>query len=68
MSAPIDRCECSGWTFREIRDFAQQNKIKTVKGLKNRIPMGGYCSACAPYLHHMLKTGQTEFDEPIEIY
>jgi bacterioferritin-associated ferredoxin len=58
------RCECSGMSFEQIKTFAAENKIKTVKGLKTRLPMGGYCSACSHYLTEMLKTGQTRFEAP----
>jgi len=58
----IDRCACSGMSFTEIREQADRMGIRTVKGLKHRLPMGAYCSACAPYVQDMLKTGRVEFD------
>lgn len=60
-SAKVNRCECSGLSFEEIRSEAERMRVKTVKGLKHRLPMGAYCSACAPFVNQMLKTGQTEF-------
>ncbi|MHB1158555.1 MAG: (2Fe-2S)-binding protein [Phycisphaerales bacterium] len=58
------RCECSGLSFEQIKQFARENNVQTVKGLKARLPMGGYCSACSHYVTLMLKTGQTRFEVP----
>ncbi|MFA7237326.1 MAG: (2Fe-2S)-binding protein [Phycisphaeraceae bacterium] len=58
------RCECSNMSFEQIKQFARENNVQTVKGLKTRLPMGGYCSACSQYITLMLKTGQTRFEAP----
>ena len=62
MSEIFDRCQCSGMTFDQIKQAAQQMNIRSVKGLRNRLPMGAYCSGCAPFVREMLKTGQTVFE------
>ncbi len=64
----ISRCVCTGMTFAQIKRFADRENIRSMKGLRSRLPMGAYCTACAPYIKQMLKTGQTEFDEPINEY
>lgn len=63
MGETVERCECSGMSFAEIQAEARRLNIKTVRGLRNRLPMGAYCSACAPYVRQMLRTGRTRFDE-----
>jgi bacterioferritin-associated ferredoxin len=60
-SAKVDRCLCSGLSFVEIQAAAKQMNTKSIKKLKHQLDMGPYCSACAPYVREMLKTGQTEF-------
>lgn len=62
MSETVDRCLCSGMSFEEIQAEARRMNVKTVRALKKRLPMGAYCSACAPYLNEMLRTGRTRFE------
>lgn len=61
----IDRCVCSGMTFEQMKREAKRLNLRSVKGMRSRLPMGAYCSACAPYLREMLKTGKTKFTEPV---
>jgi len=62
MSKQVERCECSGMSFAEIQAEARRMNVKTVRALKKRLPMGAYCSACAPYVNEMLRTGKTRFE------
>lgn len=62
MPASINRCRCSNRSFDELKQIAEQNRIRGLKKLKKQAGMNRYCQACAPYVHIMLKTGQTEFE------
>jgi len=66
--AAINHCVCTGMTFDQIKAEADAHGIRSIKGLRSRLGMGAYCSACAPYLKEMLRTGKTKFDEPINEY
>jgi bacterioferritin-associated ferredoxin len=68
QQASITHCVCSGLSFAQIKQHADHHNIRSIKGLRSRLGMGAYCSACAPYLKQMLRSGQTEFDEPINEY
>lgn len=61
MPEPVNRCQCSGLTFAEIQAEAKRLNTTSLKKLKRCLDMGPYCSACAPYVREMLRTGQTEF-------
>jgi len=62
----IRRCDCSGLTFAQMKRKADEMNIRSIKGLRSRLGMGYYCTACVPYLKEMLRSGQTEFDQPID--
>ncbi len=67
MTEKLDRCQCSGLLFRDIKKKARKMNTTSIKRLKHELDMGIYCSACAPYLKEMFKTGRTSFSETEEI-
>ncbi len=67
MAEKFDRCRCSGLLFKDIKREANKMNTTSIKRLKHELDMGIYCSACAPYLKEMFKTGRTSFSAKEEV-
>ena len=61
----IDRCYCFQQKFSELKAIADEHGAATVQELQRHVTFGQNCQLCHPYVHRMLRTGQTIFDEII---
>lgn len=63
----VVRCICFGRTFREIKQYAMENNLKTVAELQQRNYCSNRCKLCVPYVERMLQTGETAFDPSVPL-
>ncbi|MCC6425380.1 MAG: (2Fe-2S)-binding protein [Phycisphaerales bacterium] len=54
----VDRCVCHDITFERLKQLADERGIDAA-GLRELTGCGGGCGMCIPYIHVMLRTGQT---------
>ena len=59
----ITRCVCYDKTFAELKGIAEKHGCKSIEGLQRHVEFGLNCRLCHPYVHRMLKTGETVFRE-----
>lgn len=57
----VTKCICYKRTFEEVKQFAEENNISSVKELQDINYCSNSCRLCAPYVEVVLETGQTEF-------
>lgn len=58
----VNRCICHDKTFEEIKEYADDNNIRSVEELRwdNYCSCG--CGLCSPYIEIVLETGETAFE------
>ena len=56
----IDRCICTGLTFREVAEQARANGWD-LKAVREELGAGASCGLCGPYLRRALSSGETVF-------
>ncbi|HWA40302.1 MAG TPA: (2Fe-2S)-binding protein [Gemmatimonadales bacterium] len=56
----IDRCICTGLTFREVGEQARANGWD-LEAVRDRLGAGANCGLCRPYLRRTLSSGETVF-------
>ncbi len=61
----VTHCICSSVSFVELKNIADEHKIKTIEELRRIKPFGLSCKLCVPYVRQMLRDGRTAFDTPI---
>jgi bacterioferritin-associated ferredoxin len=54
----VDRCVCLDISFDELKKRAEEGSLN-VEQLRRDTGCGGGCGLCVPYIHVMLKTGDT---------
>jgi bacterioferritin-associated ferredoxin len=59
----IDRCYCFQQTFASLRAVADETGAQSVAALQEHVEFGQQCKLCHPYVHRMLRTGETVFHE-----
>jgi len=59
----VTRCVCDDITFKEIKKLAMERGYTKVSQLSNEQICATNCKLCVPYVHRMLKTGETAFKE-----
>lgn len=57
----IDRCQCFGRTFEELKAAAEATGATSVAELQKEVAFGLRCGLCRPYVRRMLRTGETVF-------
>jgi len=62
----VDRCICASRTFASLRDQARAEGL-SLDQLVSRCGAGDGCRTCLPYLRRTLRTGQTVFDELLDL-
>jgi hypothetical protein len=53
--------------FTRLKEVAESHKADTLTELKRHERFAENCKRCVPYVLKMLKTGQTEFHEILEV-
>lgn len=61
----IDRCICYHAFFADLKAVADATGAATVEDLQRHVAFGLNCGMCRPYVHRMLRTGETAFDRVI---
>jgi bacterioferritin-associated ferredoxin len=56
----IDRCICTGLTFREVAEQATARGWD-VDDVRRELGAGASCGLCRPYLRRALSSGETVF-------
>lgn len=56
----IDRCICTGLTFREVGEQARTNGWD-LEAVREELGAGANCGLCRPYLRRTLSSGETVF-------
>lgn len=59
----VTRCVCDDITFKEIKKISLEMGAKNVNQLSEANICATNCKLCVPYIHRMLKTGETAFKE-----
>jgi bacterioferritin-associated ferredoxin len=54
----VDRCVCLDVTFASLKCLSDRDNLD-VEQLRIRTGCGSGCGMCVPYIHVMLKTGET---------
>lgn len=57
----VKSCICHGRSFKEIKEYAEDHNINTVKELQRDKYCSCGCGLCSPYVEMVLETGETEF-------
>jgi len=57
----VSKCICHSKNFTEIKRYAEQNNITSLKELQDQKYCSCGCGLCAPYIELMLVTGETSF-------
>lgn len=57
----VTRCICYKRTFKEVKSYAEEHNLSSVKELQDHDFCSNSCELCSPYVELMLKTGQVEF-------
>ncbi len=63
----VTKCVCHGTTFRELKEYACEQKLNCVDDLVKRKKCCCGCGMCYPYVQKMMQTGDTTF-APGDIY
>lgn len=61
----VDQCLCFGAKFVELLAIAREHNL-TAEELIEKTGVGGECETCIPYIHHMVKTGETDIKISVE--
>lgn len=59
----VNRCTCYKITFEEILKVANENDIRTLSDLQDKLFICNNCGLCNPYVEKILETGQIMFDK-----
>ncbi len=63
----VKKCICHNKSFKQIKEYAEENGLETVEELQERHFCSCGCQMCVPYVELVLKTGKTSF-KPGEYY
>lgn len=59
----IDRCICSKVPFRELKEIALTEEVRSLEELQQIREFGVNCQLCHPYVRRMLEDGTVVFNE-----
>lgn len=54
----VDRCVCLNLSFDELKKLASDRSLSADQ-LREQTGCGGGCGMCVPYIHVMMRTGET---------
>jgi bacterioferritin-associated ferredoxin len=57
----IDRCQCFGVPFAELKETALATGAASIAELQEHAEFGLRCRLCHPYIRRMLRTGEVVF-------
>lgn len=58
----VNRCICQRLSFEEIKKYAREHELTSVKQLQANEICSTKCHMCVPYIEMVLETGETEFE------
>lgn len=58
----VNRCICHSRSFKEVKDYAEENDITSIGQLQADDFCSCGCGLCIPYIELMFETGETEFE------
>lgn len=59
----VTRCVCDDISFKDLKQLCHEEGFKNVHQLSEANICATNCKLCVPYIHKMLKTGKTAFEE-----
>lgn len=57
----VTSCICHGRSFKEIKEYAEEHNLNSLKELQELRYCSSSCGLCSPYVEMVLETGETEF-------
>jgi bacterioferritin-associated ferredoxin len=63
----ITKCICNDITFEKINKKINEKKIKRIEDLRKVMTVASNCKLCLPYINKMIETGQTSFENILEL-
>lgn len=63
----ITKCICNDITFEEMNERVKEYKIKGIEDLRKIMTVASNCKLCLPYINKMIETGQTSFENILEL-
>jgi bacterioferritin-associated ferredoxin len=66
QSLRVDRCICRNTAFADLLPRARAHNWDLL-ALMQETGCGAQCGLCRPYLRRMLRTGETEFHELLDM-
>ncbi|NGP88558.1 hypothetical protein [Fodinibius halophilus] len=57
----VTKCICHDRSFEEVKDYAEEHELCTVKELREHDFCSTSCGLCTPYIEIVLETDQTQF-------
>lgn len=58
----VSKCICHARDFSDIKEYAEEMGLSSVKELQAKQFCSCGCGLCIPYLELMFETGETEFE------